>query len=183
MARPGPRQPGAVVGHLGAQFADHRHRQFGRRGRRRRAEVGGEIDERGIGLVTHRRDQWNPAAGGGPDHDFLVKGPEVFQTAAAPGDNQQVRLRDFGRSLHPVEAFDGARHLLGCAFALHIDAPQQHPARKAVVQAMEDVTDHRAGRRRDHADDIGNVGQRLFAVFVEQPLGQELPAPVFQQLE
>ena len=67
--------------------------------------------------------------------------------------------------------------------ALDGDRPQQHPARKAVGEAVENVADHRPGGRGDDADDLGQVGHGLFAVVVEQALGGQGLAPVLEQLE
>jgi hypothetical protein len=39
---------------------------------------------------------------------------------------------------------------------------------------MQDVADHRAGRRGDDADDLGQERQELLARLVEQALGGEL---------
>ena len=79
---------------LDEQFAAHRHRHFGGRRRRRRALVGGEIDQRDVGLVADRRDQRDHALGRGADHDLLVERPEILQRAAAARDDQQIRPRN-----------------------------------------------------------------------------------------
>ena len=57
--------------------------------------------------------------------------------------------------------------------ALHPHRPHQHVAGKAVAEAMQDVADHRAGRRGDHADDARQIGQRPLARVGEQALGGE----------
>ena len=82
---------------LDEQFAAHRHRHFGRGGRRRRALVGGEIDQRDVGLVADRRDQRDHAVGGGANHDLLVERPQILQRAAAARDDQQIRPRNLSR--------------------------------------------------------------------------------------
>src|SRR3546814_5361091 len=51
---------------------------------------------------------------------------------------------------------------------------------RSIGEAVEDVADHRAGRRGDDADRARQIGQRLFALAVEQPLAAE---PRFQFLE
>src|SRR3546814_6429871 len=55
-----------------------------------------------------------------------------------------------------------------------------HMRRAAIGEAVEDVADHRAGRRGDDADRARQIGQRLFALAVEQPLAAE---PRFQFIE
>ena len=52
----------------------NRHRKLGRGGGRRRAPVGGKVDERGVGLVAHRRDQRNLRGRGGAQGDGLPGG-------------------------------------------------------------------------------------------------------------
>jgi hypothetical protein len=66
---------------------------------RRRAQVGGKVDQRGVGFMPHRRDQRDLAGGGGAHHDFLVEAPEVFEAAAAARDDHQV-----GRGIGPPGA-------------------------------------------------------------------------------
>ena len=51
------------------------HRPFGGLGRRRRAGIGGKIDQRRVGLVADRGDERDGAVGGGADHDLLVEAP------------------------------------------------------------------------------------------------------------
>src|SRR3546814_4372285 len=65
-----------------------------------------------------------------------------------------------------------------CSSDLH--RPDDHMRRAAIGEAVEDVADHRAGRRGDDADRARQIGQRLFALAVEQPLAAE---PRFQFLE
>ena len=58
-------QPRRLVFQIGDQIGARRHREFRRRGRGRRAPVGDEIDQRGVGLVPHRGDQRDAACGDG----------------------------------------------------------------------------------------------------------------------
>ena len=161
----------------GEQVEPHRHRHLGGGGRRRRAAVGGEVDQRGVGLVADGRDQRDAALGRGAHHDLLVEAPEVLEAAAAAGDDQQVRPRHRPARGERVEAADRRRDLRRAALALHRHRPEQHRPREALAQAVQDVADHRARGRGDDADHLGQVGQRPLARGVEQPLGGErLPA-------
>src|SRR6185437_4841461 len=63
------------------------------------------------------------------------------------------------------------------------DRPQQHAAREAVGETMKNVADHGTGRRRHYADYVGQIGQLLFARFVEQAFSGEFLAPVLEQLQ
>ncbi len=58
---------------LDEQFAAHRNPHFRRCSRRRRALVGGEINQRDIGLMADGRDQRDHALGGGANHNLLVE--------------------------------------------------------------------------------------------------------------
>ena len=59
--------------------------------------------------------------------------------------------------------------------------PHQHAARKAVLQPMQDVADHRTGRRGDDADHFRQPRQQLLARFVEQAFGGKLLLALFHQ--
>ncbi len=67
--------------------------KLGRGGGRGRADVGGEIDQRGIGFVAHRRDEGDLAFGDGADNDFLVEGHQIFDRAAAARNDQEIGPR------------------------------------------------------------------------------------------
>ena len=82
-----------VVQRLGQEVGAHRHGHLGRRGRRRRAAVGGEVDQGGVGLVADRRDQRDLRSRGGAHHDLLVEGPEILEAAAAARHDQHVGPR------------------------------------------------------------------------------------------
>ena len=161
----------------------HRHGDLGGRGRRRRAAVGGEVDQRHVGLVPHGGDQRDVARCRGAHHDFLVEGPEVFQAAAAAGDDQHVGPRHRRGCIEAVEARDRGSDLLRRARALDRDRPDQHPAGKAVLDAMQDVADHRARGRGHDADGLGQVGQLALARLVEEALGGERLLARLQQRE
>ena len=163
-------------GQLGQQIGPHRHGLFGCSRGRRRAEVGNEIDERRVGLVSHGRNQRNRAGGHGADHDFLVEAPEVFERAAAPRHDD-----DIGLSRHVVEALDCRCDLGGRSLALHPHRPDDDMAGKALVEAMENVADHRTCGRGDDPDDPGQVGNGLLALSLEQAFGGELSLALFEQ--
>ena len=54
-------------------------------------------------------------------------------------------------------------------------------AGEAVGEPMQDVADHRPGRRGDHADDARQIRQRQLAVGVEQALGGERAFALLEQ--
>ena len=79
------------------------------------------------------------------------------------------------------EAANGRRDLGGRALALDRHRPDDDTRRAAVLEPVEDVADHRAGRRGDHADHLRQERQRPLALGVEQALGGERPAAPFEQ--
>ena len=166
-----------ALGELGA----HRHGELGGRGRRGRALVGGVIDQRGVGLVADRRDQRDRASRRGAHHDLLVERPEVLERAAAAGDDQHVGARQRAARRKTVEALDRGRDLGRGELALDQDRPQQHPAREALRQTVEDVLEHRTRGRGHDADHLGQEGQGPFSLGGEQPLGGELLAALLEQ--
>ena len=124
-----------------------------------------------VGLVADRRDERDRALGRGAHHDLLVEAPKILDGAAAAGDDQHVGPRNRAARLQRVEAADGGGDLRRAGLALHAHRPDQHPAREAVLEAMEDVADHRAGRRGDDADHPRQERQAPLALGGEQPLG------------
>ncbi len=119
--------------------------------------------------------------GGGADDDLLVEAPQVLEAAAAPRDNDDVRSHHGAGRRQSIEATNGGGDFGGGGVALDLHRPDQHPRREAVAEPVEDVADHRAGRRGDDADDPREIGERPFPRLVEQPLGGELPAPLLEQ--
>ncbi len=107
-----------------------RHNQFRRRRWRRRSQVGREIGNREIRLVTDRRYNRHRAGRNRPRQRLIVEAPQIFERAAAPGQHNHV-----GPSMitKPLEA---SHQLLRAARPLHqrrIDtnvqtrtAPRQH---------------------------------------------------------
>ena len=158
-----------------------RHGPFGGLGRRRRARVGGQVDQRPVRLVADGGDERDGAGRGRAHHHLLVEAPQVFQAAAAARDDQHVGPRDAPARLHRVEAADGCGDLGGAGLALHPHRPDQHAGREALVEAVQHVADHGAGRRRDDADHARQMRQALLALLVEQAFGGELLLALLEQ--
>jgi len=79
------------------QFGADGQRHFGSAGGRRRAAVGGVVDQRGVGFVADGGDQRDDALGGGADDALFVEGPKVFDGAAAARDDDDIRTRAWDR--------------------------------------------------------------------------------------
>ena len=123
-------------------------------------------------------DQGDAAGAGGAEHDFLVEGHEVFEAAAAAGDDEDVRPGDCaGRQA--VHAGDGGGDALGGAFALDGDGPEQDRAGEAPGDGRHDVVQHGAAGRGDDADGVRQHGQGAFGGGVEQAFGGEALAQHF----
>ena len=82
MARPAC-EPAALdaIEHLLPGADDH----LGRGGRRGGAEVGDEIGDGDVGLVSDGGDNGNRRGGNSAGDGFFVEGPEVFERAARRG--------------------------------------------------------------------------------------------------
>ena len=160
--------------------AAHRHRQFGGGGGRGRAHVGGEIDQGGVGLMPHRRDQRNDAGGGGAHHRFVIEGHQVFHRAAAPRHDDQIGPRQMlpSKALKPaMAAAISAAAFSPCTATGHSSTRRG----KRAIQPVHDVADHRAGGRGDHADHLRQERQLLLARGIEQAFGGQALLALLQQ--
>ena len=109
-----------------------------------------------------------------PHDDLLVEAPQILEGAAAARDDEHVRAGMRPARFEGIEAADRGGHLLGRGLALHARRPDQHAAREAVAEPVQDVADDGTGRRGDDADDARQIGQRFLALEREQALGGEL---------
>ena len=159
-----------------------RHGPFGGLGRRRRARVGGEVDQRPVGLVADRGDQRDGALGRRAHHDLLVEAPQVLEAAAAARHDQHVGPRHRGRP---------ARSALKPRMAAATSAAQVSPCTRT------GQTSTRAGKRSSKPCSMSRITapvgevtmpidarqerQRALARLVEQALGGELLLALLQQ--
>ena len=119
----------------------------------------------------------------GSDDNFFVKRPEVFKTAAAAGDNQDVRPGNGAAARQGIEAFDGCGDFFGGSFALYGGRPDNNAAGKAVANAVNNVTNDGAAGRGDNADDVRQKGNGFFVRRVEQAFGGKFLFSFFQKFE
>ena len=169
------------VGERGEEVGAHRHGELGRRGRRRRAQVRRVIEQCPVGLVADGGDDRDRATGGGAHHRLVVEAHEVFERAAAAGDDQHVRPRRSSVRGKRVEAVDRRCDLGRGGLSLHPDRPDDDPDREPVGESVEDVANDGAGRRRHHADDHRQERDFALARGVEQPFRGEFLAPRLEQ--
>ena len=137
-----------------AEFIVARDDELRRRRRRRGTDVGDEIGDGHVALVTDRRDHRHRRSRDHPRDDFLVERPEVFDRSAATADDDHVdawhasnraqRLSDFSAAdrlaQHPGEDRQHVAHLRHFA--------QVHQGRLAAEDDVEHAgpTDGRRNR-------------------------------------
>nr|VVN27602.1 hypothetical protein PS652_04666 [Pseudomonas fluorescens] len=114
------------------------------------------------------------AGSDGASHGFFVEAPEVFQRAAAAGQDQRVEAATVGQ-------LQGADDLLDGFAALHGGGDQgQLDLRRTAAEHTDDVADHCASGRADDADALRVSGQGAFVLGTEQAFGTEF---FFQRFE
>ena len=69
--------------------------------------------------MAHGGNQRNVAVGHGANDRLLIKGPQVFQTAAAPGHDQQVGPWQRAAPVQSVKTPNSASDLFGGPIPLH----------------------------------------------------------------
>ena len=151
--------------------------------RRRRAVVGGVVDQRRVGLVPDapRSRGMRLAA----TARTTISSLKLQRSSMEPPPRATISRS--GRGTRPsassaLKPADRARRSLRPQPSPCTRTGQtMHARREAVVEPMEDVADHRAGRRGHHADDARQIGQLLLALGGEQPLGGELLPPLLEQ--
>ncbi len=146
--------------------------EFGGGGGGGRAQIGDEVGYGEVGLVADRRDDGELRRGNGAGEGFVVEAGEVFDGAAAAGDEDEVGL--LGMLIEEADAGgDGA----GAFGALHEGGvDQQVEAGVAAADDFDDVVENSAGGRGDDADAAGEGWELALPGGVEEALGFELVA-------
>ena len=173
---PGRHLPGHQFRHPCPQAA-HQHGQFppvghgGRRSARGRrgAPVGDEVGDGEVGLVAYAADDGDGRSGDGPRHPFVVEGPQLFQRAAAAGDDDHVQRLSLRRPA--VQRRDRGDDLRWGVGPLHQRGRQQDVGQGvADAQRAQDVSQRRRPGRGDHANAPRQRWQRPLALLVEESL-------------
>ncbi len=160
-----PLQTAHRGGHLPAPFARQRADQLGRRRRRRRAPVGGEVGDGDVDFVTDAGDHRHATAAHGARHRLVVEGPQVFERAATARQDQHVALAALAG--HVQHAGDGRCRLR----ALHRHRVDEHrDGGKATCEHAEDVSERRPRGRGHDADAPRQPRNVALARLVEQAL-------------
>ena len=127
----------------GQRLGAGRRGQFGRGRGRGRAQVGGQVGQRDVGLVADAADHRDRRRRDGAHHALVVEGPQVFQRAAAAHQQQRV---DLARALPPGAAPPPARRRLGALHRARID--DHAHLRRAPCQRGQHVVQRRRARAR-----------------------------------
>ncbi len=158
----------AEIGDVLIEFAAGLHNELGGGGRRGSAHVGDEIGDSEIGFVAYAGDYGNLRSEDGARDFFFIEGPEIFEGAAAAGENQNVD------HLPAIEELQRANDFGGGAIALdaHGIDGEVHIA-EAAAQDAHHVADGGSAGRSDQADAAGEKRQRLLAAGGEEAFGFE----------
>jgi hypothetical protein len=129
-------QSAAKIGDVLIEFAARLHHELGGSRGRGGADIGDKIGYGEIGFVADAGDYGDFGGGDGAGNFFFVEGPEIFEGAAAAGQNEHVY------HFSAIEELQGADDVRGCAIALyaHRIECQVHIA-KAAAQYADYVAD------------------------------------------
>ncbi len=134
------------------------HQPLGGGGRGGGAHVGGEIRQGDIHLMAHGRHHRQTGVEDGPGQVLVVECPQVFQAAAASGD--QHRILGGVEPRLAVEQRQGRDHRRGCFCALNRHGNQRHvgqwPAR---CQHRQHIADGGAAGGAQNQQLAGRKGQ------------------------
>ncbi len=133
--------------------------------------------------MTDRGDYRDAARRHRPRDGLLVERPQIFDAAAAAGDDQNVGSWHWRARRQPIEAGDRRGDLFRGLRPLHEHRPEEHAPGESIGETVQNVTDHGAGRRCDDADDIRQERNRLFPRGIEQTFRRQPAAPLLEQAQ
>src|ERR1700737_779620 len=137
-----------------------------RRGRRSwRAEVGDQVADGEVRLVSHSGNRGDGACSDRPRHDLLVKRPQILQRTSAAADENHVV------NLPPGEMADRCSDLAPGGRTLN---PHWINLQRQTIEPagddIQDVADRGAGRAGHHRDALRQHRNGLLARRIEEPL-------------
>ena len=143
-------------------------------------DIGHEVSDQNINLMPHGGHNRQCRLVHGAGQHLLVERPKILQAAAAARHDHQIgavwmMLRHGGETAYC------AGNLLRSALSLDQHGPHDHPAWEAIRKPMEDIANHRARGRGDHADGPREEGQRALAFRSEQAFGSQPRAGFLEQ--
>ena len=127
--------------------------QLRRRRGGRGPEIGGEVSDTDVGFMANAGNDRNLAGENGPRHPFFIKGPQVFQRAATPHQQQYVAVLSFRSQT------DCSGNRWRGAISLHRHRVEQHrQGGKPAPQHVQHVLEGGTARRSDDADPARESG-------------------------
>lgn len=166
------------AGHAGAGFGDERvllggvrDDAFGGIGRRRRAHVRNVVEDGGVRLVADGGDYGRLRRDDGALEGLFREGKQVFDGAAAAGDDNHVDVRVCVEDLQRAD--DGADSFGALDRGVFHAELDVWPA---ALGHGEDVALCMGAARGNKTDLVRQIGQRLLAGGIEEPLTGELLA-------
>ena len=165
-------------GNGGDEIGADGQRDLGRTGWRGCATIGGKVDQCPVRLVANGGDKGDGRGGGGAHHGFVIEAPEIFQASTPARDDNEIGT---GERTLPVQPGYSRGDLRAARFALHAHRPYDEVDWKAIAHAVDDVSDHRTGRRRDDTDRARHGGEGTLALLREQPFRRQLRLALLQQ--
>ena len=168
IAAVGPASPGAA-----AASPSRLRGQFGRGGRRRRAQVGAEVGDGDVGLVADAAHDGHWAARRSRARALVVEGPQVLDRAAAAHQQDHVDRAALGQARTATRS--AATSSAGACGALHrrrSEAPPARAARAGAARSPRRAAPQRQARSRRRCRAAANGSGRLRAAS-NKPLGLE----------
>jgi len=139
------------------------------------AEVGGEVGDGEVGFVADGGDDGDFRGRDGAGEEFAVEGGEVFERAAAAGDDDDID------GAFAIEVLDAGGDFDGGGCTLHgrrVEKDVQGIV--AAIADVEEVADDGSGGRGDDADAMGEGGERPLALRIEEALSLETSFELFE---
>ena len=148
-----------------------RSSQFGSRRRRRRAQVGRQVRQGHVGLVSNTADQRNGRSTHRAHQTLVIERPQVLERAAAAAQDQGL---DVGMPVRDLDRGAQRHRRIGTLDRTRIDddADMRCPAR----QRRQHVVQRRGRSRGDDADRLREGGQRPLGRLIEKPFLVEASA-------
>jgi membrane protein CcdC involved in cytochrome C biogenesis len=143
--------------------------ELGGGGRRGGAEVGDEIRDGEVGFVADGGDYGERGCGDGSGEGLIVKAGQVFDGAAAAGEDDEVD--GAGIAIEPANAGDYRGSAAGALHGRGIDEEMQVGV--AAADYFDDIVEDGAGGGGDDTDGLREGRERAFAGGVEEAFGEE----------
>ena len=145
--------------------------ELGGGGGRGGAQVGDEVGDGEVGLVADGGDDGQLGGGDGAGEGLVVEAGEIFDGAAAAGDDDEVDLSIGRGALNQRMPAATEPAQFGALHGGGVD--EQVEAGVAAADDVDDVADDGAGGRGDDADAAREGGQRALAGGVEEAFGEQ----------